>query len=187
VSLGAGAWPEQTLSCDAPPSRREIGENLGCDVDEFIGGLTRLHRTTLETVGTTQSSRKEEVARTMTAVEEVAGDRADLFERMASATGELLRGQDLEPREIATAIAHYRQQLDTPGSQVARFFDFLETEALARVRLNVGFRLMEAIADAALDRVNGASGAAMQMLIAYVRRASGRSRRWAVPTARIFC
>ena len=66
---------------------------------------------------------------------------------MAGAVNELLRQQDYSAREIDLAVASYRQQFAIPDSQVARFFDFLEDEALVRIRLHVSYRLMDAIAD----------------------------------------
>lgn len=161
------------LAADSPTQvLRKIGVSVGCAIDECLGGSTRLHRTTLMPVGASQRSREEEVARTMTAIEEIAGDRMDTFERMATSISELLRADGSTPGEISTVIAYYRQQVKTPGSQLYRFLDFLEDEALTRVRLHVSFRLMDAIADAAAGRLDTAEATDMQVLIDYIRRAS---------------
>ena len=45
-----------------------------------------------------------------------------------------------------------RQWAGQPDSQVARFLDFLEDEALSRVRLAVGFGIMRAVAAAVRER-----------------------------------
>jgi hypothetical protein len=150
---------------------RRIGSRVDCDVTDGLAGRTRLHRTLLEPVQPTQESRRAEVARTMTAVEELVGDRSDHFERMATAVAELLGQENYGQREIDMALGSYRQQFAIPDSQVARFFDFLEDEALVRIRLHVTYRLMDAIADAAAGRLDARDAADMRALITYVRRA----------------
>jgi len=157
--------PEQVLG--------EIGAKVNCDAAEGLEGQTRLHRTLLEPVADTQERRRNEVARTMTAVEEIVGDRTDHFEHMATAVGELLRAEQHTEREIGIALATLRQHMETPDSQVARFFDFLEDEALSRVRLHVTYRLMDVIAESAAGRLDTADARDMRALIAYIRRAGG--------------
>src|SRR6266511_3936294 len=90
---------------------------------------------------------------------------------MASAVGELLRAEQHSDRDIGAALATLRQHMETPDSQVARFFDFLEDEALARVRLHVTYRLMDVIAEWASSRLDTVDAKDMRVLIAYVRRA----------------
>jgi len=107
----------------------------------------------------------------MTAVEEIVGDRADHFEHMSSAVSELLRAEHHTDRDIGIALATFRQQMETLDSQVSRFFDFLEDEALARVRLHVTYRLMDAIAELAATRLDTVGEKDLRVLIAYVWRA----------------
>src|SRR6202035_2659595 len=108
---------------------RAIGGRVDCDVADGMRGQTRLHRTLLERVQPTQDSRRDEVARTMTAIEELVGQRTDHFEHMATAVGELLRQEHHPERQVAIALASYRQQIAMADSQLTRFFDFLEDEA----------------------------------------------------------
>lgn len=150
---------------------RGIGNRVDCDVADGMAGRTRLHRTLLEPVQPTQESRRDEVARTMTAIEELVGERTDHFEHMAIAIAELLRQEEYSERQVAIALASYRQQIALPDSQVARFFDFLEDEALVRIRLHVTYRLMDAIADAAAGRLGTRDAKDMRALITYVHRA----------------
>jgi hypothetical protein len=159
----ASTTPEQVLG--------EIGNRVHCDAQAGLAGGTRLHRTLLEPVAETQQGRRAEVARTMTAIEEIVGDRTDHLEHMASAVSELLRADQHSERDIAIALATLRQQMELPDSQVSRFFDFLEDEALARVRLHVTYRLMDAIAESAATRIDTVDADQMRVLIAYVRRA----------------
>jgi hypothetical protein len=159
----AAATPEDIL--------RAIGRRVDCDVADGMSGRTRLHRTLLERVQPTQDSRRDEVARTMTAIEELVGQRADHFEHMAIAVGELLRQEHYPERQVAIALASYRQQIAMSDSQITRFFDFLEDEALVRIRLHVTYCLMDAIAEAAAGRLGTKDARDMRTLIAYVRRA----------------
>jgi hypothetical protein len=169
--------PDSTLALLASAASKQVLDDIGHRVDgkveDALGGQTRLHRTLLEPVAATQQGRRAEVARTMTAVEEIVGDRADHLEHMLSAVSELLCAHQHSEREIAVALATLRQQMEMPDSQVSRFFDFLEDEALARVRLHVTYRLMDAIAESAGNRLDTAQARDMRVLIAYVRRAQG--------------
>ena len=172
--LGIPASSLASLASEAPHKvLEEIGSRVDCDLDGALAGRTRLHRTLLEPVAETLRGRGAEVARTMTAVEEIVGDRPDHLEHMTSAVGELLRADQHSERDVGIALATLRQQMEIPDSQVSRFFDFLEDEALARVRLHVTYRLMDAIAESAATRVETAHGNDMRLLVAYTRRAQG--------------
>jgi len=169
--------PDSTLASLASTAPKQvlhdIGQRVDCNAEDALAGQTRLHRTLLEPVAETQQGRRAEVARTMTAVEEIIGDRADHLEHMLSAVSELLRADHHSERDIAMALATLRQQMEMPDSQVSRFFDFLEDEALARVRLHVTYRLMDAIAESAGNRLETVHAHDMRVLIGYVRRAQG--------------
>jgi len=101
---------------------------------------------------------------------------------MLSAVSELLRVDQRSERDIAVALGTLRRQMELPDSQVTRFFDFLEDEALARVRLHVTYRLMDAIADSAGTRLDSVHAHDMRRLIACAssRRVvrGARQRRW---------
>jgi hypothetical protein len=157
---------------------RAIGQRLHLDADAFLNVETRVRRTSLGPVATTKRERETDVGRLMAAIEEVDGDRADHFERMASAVRELLRQAGLADRAIDTAIEHHRYQAQRPGTQLSRFFDFLEDAALVRVRLEATFLIMEAIAHAAIQRRPSED---IGLLVAYIARATGLFRALAAP------
>lgn len=166
-----------------PPAKvmAEIGERVGGRADDLLRGRTRVRRTAFAPVGPTQRARQEEVARLMSAVEEIDGDRMDHFERLASSVRALLLGRGLGEREIDAALAFHRQQAEMPGTQLARFFDFLEDDALARIRLQVTFRMMEAIAAETTARLAGSQGPDLALLAAYSTRATGLYERLTSP------
>lgn len=90
------------------------------------------------------AEREKDIGRVLSGIERVDGrDWLDLLlsgiERKLSNDGE--EQDDID--EILTAI---RNQSVRPGSQVRRFLEFLEDEAMARVRLQVCMRLMHAVA-----------------------------------------
>jgi hypothetical protein len=94
--------------------------------------------------GRPTAEREKDIGRVLSGIETVDGrDWLRLIlsgvERKLEADGE---DQD-DIDEIATAI---RNQSTRPGSQIRRFLDFLEDEAMARVRLQVCARLMSAVA-----------------------------------------
>ncbi|HEV2122624.1 MAG TPA: hypothetical protein VGW38_07605, partial [Chloroflexota bacterium] len=168
--IAAGLDPTVLVQSDPERTLRVMGSKAGVSPDDFLRTRTQVRRTTFGHVAKTQRERQEEIARLMAAVEEMDGGRADHFERLAMAVRELLRADGCHEHEIEAALAFYREQAQTPGTQLSRFFDFLEDEALARIRLQVTFRMMEAIASEAFARVEGADGADMALLVSYVRR-----------------
>lgn len=90
------------------------------------------------------SEREHDVARVLTAVETVEG--RDWLDRLTDGIKNKLRKDDYEDDEIAPILSSLRAQREQPGSQIRRFLDFLDDEALSRVRLQVTFRLMESVA-----------------------------------------
>ena len=107
----------------------------------------------------------------MTAIEELVGSVRTTSSIWPPPSESLLRQEDYPERQVAIALASYRQQIALSDSQITRFFDFLEDEALVRIRLHVTYRLMDAIAEAAAGRLGTRDARDMRTLIAYVRRA----------------
>jgi hypothetical protein len=91
--------------------------------------------------------RSHDLARVLTAIETIDGSDW-LGVLLGSITNELRR-REVDQFEIDAIVTHIRNQRDRPGSQIRRFLDFLEDEALARVRLQVTMRLMGAVAEGA--------------------------------------
>ena len=89
--------------------------------------------------------RAQDVARLFTAIETVNG--TDCLEALLANIAAKLRREDMDEDTLEAILANLRHQREMKDSQLARFFDFLDGEALARVRLQVSMRLMEAIAE----------------------------------------
>jgi hypothetical protein len=88
--------------------------------------------------------REKDIARVVSAMETVDG--RDWLEVLLSGISRRLQNDGLDQEEIDAILAAIRKQRNQPGSQVAQLLDFLEDEALSRVRMQVGMRLMEAVA-----------------------------------------
>jgi hypothetical protein len=88
--------------------------------------------------------REKDIARVVSAMETVDG--RDWLEVLLSGISRRLQNDDLDQEEIDAIISAIRKQRNQPGSQIAQLLDFLEDEALSRVRLQVSMRLMEAVA-----------------------------------------
>jgi hypothetical protein len=88
--------------------------------------------------------RSKDVGRVLTAIETVDGK--DGLEALLSGIANKLRRDELDDEEIAETLDAIRQQRARPGSQIQEFLEFLDDEALARVRLQVTMRLMDALA-----------------------------------------
>lgn len=109
--------------------------------------------------------RKKDLARVFTAIETVDG--SDWLETLLQGIDSRLRKDGVDPEEVEDLVHAIRTQKDRPGSQVRRFLDFLDDEALSRVRLQVTMRLMEALANQTdkagfreyVERVSGCRGA----------------------------
>lgn len=89
--------------------------------------------------------RAQDVARLFTAVETVDG--ADCLDALLENMAPQLRRRGVDEGTLEVILVNLRRQREIKGSQLSRFFDFLDGEALARVRLQVSMRLMEAIAE----------------------------------------
>jgi hypothetical protein len=88
--------------------------------------------------------RSKDLGRVLTAIETVDGK--DGLEALLSGIANKLRRDEMDEEEIADTLKTIREQRTQPGSQIREFLDFLDDEALARVRLQVTMRLMEALA-----------------------------------------
>ena len=94
--------------------------------------------------GRKAADQKKDVARLLSAMEEVEG--RDWLELLLSGISSKLKNEDQDNDEIELLLSAIRDQREQPGSQVQRFLTFLSDEALARVRLQVTFQLMQSVA-----------------------------------------
>lgn len=113
-----------------------------------------------------KESREKEVARILSAQEEIQAE--DWLDRMASSISETQshRDDEFDTLQREKLIATLRQDFDKQDSQVTRFLNFLEDEALSRVRLRVSFAIMESLA----AQKSKSTKTADQKFIDYVRR-----------------
>lgn len=105
------------------------------------------------------------VAKVISAIERI--DASDYFERMCNAVREYLTQRDEDEEDIEAAIDTLAAEQARIDSQITRFLNFLDDEALSRVRLTIAFQIMETIADNA-QTLNQAQH---QLLVEYIRRA----------------
>jgi hypothetical protein len=113
-----------------------------------------------------KDGREKEVARVLSAQEEIQAE--DWLDRMASSISEAQshRDDEFDTLQREKLIATLRQDFDKQDSQVTRFLNFLEDEALSRVRLRVSFAIMESLA----AQKSKSTKTADQKFIDYVRR-----------------
>jgi hypothetical protein len=112
-----------------------------------------------------KSDRGVEVAKIISAIERI--DSSNYFKRMCDAIAdELETNRGAEEDEIDEAIASLEAEHNRVESQIKRFLEFLDNEALSRVRLNITMRIMEAIANKAKDSKEQNK----QLLAEYIQR-----------------
>jgi len=85
-----------------------------------------------------------DVARVLTAIETIDG--RDTLDLLLKGIENKLRKSDRNSHEIEEVLDCIRSQRNRPGSLIREFLDFLQDSALARVRLQVSMRIMEAVA-----------------------------------------
>ncbi|MCK9608004.1 MAG: hypothetical protein M0R33_16300 [Methylomonas sp.] len=90
------------------------------------------------------NERTSDLARLFTAIEIIDG--RDWLEALLSGISTRLKTRGVDPSEIEDIVESIRTTRNQPGSQIRRFLDFLDDEALSRVRLQVTKQLMIAIA-----------------------------------------
>jgi len=170
---GAGLDLTSLTATDAKTSLDRIARQLHISNQDRLQGPTRLARTQLTDVADTQRARKDEIARYLAAIEQVDGTRESHIDNFLAAAETLLRQAGHPDITVRAALAQHRQLAVETGKQLYRFFNFLDNEALSRVRLQIGNRMMDAIAAEAASRDQEHPNPNLRLLAAYVRRASG--------------
>lgn len=92
----------------------------------------------------TQSKRNKDLAVLFSAVETI--DAEDWLSVLLGGIRRRLERNELEADEIDDILESISDSKDLPGSLVRKFLDFLDDDALSRVRLQVSIALMRAIA-----------------------------------------
>jgi hypothetical protein len=90
------------------------------------------------------TEREKDIGRVLSGIENVDG--RDWLQLMLSGVARQLQNDNEDPDDIEAITDAIRKQSERPGSQIRQFLDFLEDEAMARVRLQVCMRIMEAVA-----------------------------------------
>ncbi|MEH1894722.1 MAG: hypothetical protein V7K94_05230 [Nostoc sp.] len=94
-------------------------------------------------------------------------ENTDYFEQMCSAATEYLENElDNDEDDVNSSIATLKAEKDREDSQIQRFLNFIDDEALSRVRLTISFRIMEAIA----ENARSSNDSDYQLLVEYVNR-----------------
>ena len=87
--------------------------------------------------------RLKDIGKVLTAIETAEGP--DRLELLCQGIANKLRKEGMEDDEVDETLDAIRAQRNRPGSQIRDFLDFLDDEALARVRLQVTMGLMDAL------------------------------------------
>lgn len=94
--------------------------------------------------GRKAAERTKDIARVLSAIETVDG--RDWLDVLLNGIAKKLRNDGHDEEFVDEVVAAVRNQRARPGSQIRQLLDFLDDEALSRVRLQVTMRLMESIA-----------------------------------------
>ena len=138
------ATPAADLTLDSFESAlHRMADTIGMPAPELPNSASMV-RVQFEPAGRKAAEREKDVARVLSAMETVDGE--DWLEPLLRGIHRQLAKDGLELDEIQALEATIRKQRNRLGSQVARFLEFLEDEALARLRMQVSMRLMEAVA-----------------------------------------
>ncbi|MCP4695511.1 MAG: hypothetical protein GY862_01495 [Gammaproteobacteria bacterium] len=166
--------PRDLLIRDPATHLRTIAKNLNVkNPGQLFQGRVRFKQVRLDT------AHERSKGRVFTSVEAVHGGRADNLDRLLAACRyELEADGDLDEDEIEARCDTLREQADTgqkgQKSQINRVLDFLEETALARVRLEICFELLDSLA-AYLEKRQGKQNlpekhAQVWPFVEYVRR-----------------
>ncbi|WP_414514627.1 hypothetical protein [Nostoc sp. PCC 9305] len=160
----------------AVPSESLLSTLLLDDPDKQLKQLAKKAGTSFQNIANTanlvhlafqagDTKDNKSVATVICACERV--ENTDYFEQMCSAAAEYLENElDNDEDDVNSSIATLKAEKDREDSQIQRFLNFLDDEALSRVRLTISFRIMEAIA----ENARSSHDPDYQLLVEYVNR-----------------
>ncbi|MBL0391226.1 hypothetical protein JJ685_08755 [Ramlibacter monticola] len=90
------------------------------------------------------AKREDDIGRVLSGIESVDG--RDWLQVMLTGVTNQLQSDHEDPDDIEAITGAIRRQSEHPGTQIRQFLDFLEDEAMARVRMQVCMRIMDAVA-----------------------------------------
>lgn len=129
------------------PTLRQALDILSSSVDERLPDLPKsatMVPIQFAATGRKAEERTKDVARVFSAIETIDG--RDWLDVLLKGVSTRLRKDGQEEEFIDEVVSAIQNQRTHPGSQIRRFLDFLDDEALSRVRLQVTLRLMESVA-----------------------------------------
>lgn len=88
--------------------------------------------------------RSKDIGKVLTAIETI--DAPDRLEDLCKGIANKMRSEDADEEDIEETVREIMGRRNRPGDQIRDFLDFLDDEALARVRLQVTMELMDALA-----------------------------------------
>jgi len=156
------------LLTDTETQLTTLGDRLGAKLpgkDEPQGATIR--SVLFQPQSYQSSSSEKPVAKVISALEQV--DAQDYFQKLTGAIATYLEQEEKDEDDIEAALDSLQKEREGNDSQIGRFINFLENEALARVRLNITFGIMAEIAAIARQRPYGNRGG----LVDYVDRVLG--------------
>ena len=100
--------------------------------------------------------RAKDIGKVLTAIETI--DAPDRLEELCKGIANRMRSEDADDEDIEETVREIMSRRNRPGDQIREFLDFLDDEALARVRLQVTMGLMDALAVDAGSKLTTCSG-----------------------------
>lgn len=88
--------------------------------------------------------RSNDIGKVLTAIETV--EAKDRLEKLCDGIAEKMRREDADDEDIEETVREIMNRRNRPGDQIRAFLEFLDDQALARVRLQVTMGLMDALA-----------------------------------------
>lgn len=129
------------------PSLRKALETFATSVGERMPDLPNvasMRPIQFAANGRKTEERSKDIARVLSSIETVDG--RDWLDVLLNGISKKLRKDGHEEDFVEEVVSAIKSQRTRPGSQIRQFLDFLDDEALSRVRLQVTLRLMEAVA-----------------------------------------
>lgn len=139
-----GVTADKILVGDPEAALKRLADEIGLKgfLEEMPAQMVSIEFATADRPA---SLRDRDVARVFSAEEDIQAE--DWLERMSNsmAATQALRDDEFDDIQRDKLTETLRQDFDKPDSQVTRFLNFLEDEALARVRLAVSFAIMQGL------------------------------------------
>ena len=169
ASLPVGFDLSNILLDDAKKQFQELSEKLKVLLKEK-SDATLIPLTFAES-DLKKSDSPKKFAKMIAGTETVEVDADDYFNKFCRSVQEYLKQEsDIDSDEMAKVEDCLQTEYQRTNSQIKRFFNFLQTEALSRVRLNTAFHIMSAIKEKAQNYSQDTNHDKYRLLTEYVHR-----------------